>query len=142
MRLLVVGFSVQGWRVQDVYDALSAGRFHSAAHYDNVFRTIFGAKPHNAKGVGAQWQSIEQFRTIRNAYVHGTRGSSPLRLEAGVHLLREAVLHPSWLSTLPVRAEAGTLPLGDPYRRLHPRRTGARSATELRSLIAEARPRR
>jgi len=140
VRLLVVGLSLQGWRVQDVYAALSAGRFHHVAHYDNIFRTTFGAKPHNAKGVGAQWQSIEQFRAIRNAYVHGTRGSSPLRLEAGVHLLRDAVMDPSWLSNLPVRTGTETVRLGDPCRRLTSRRMGARSIFELRSLIADARP--
>ena len=142
MRLLVVALSMQGWQVKDVYAALSAEKFHSAEHYNNLFRATFGAKPDNVKGVGHRWQQIEAYRKDRNAFVHGTRGGSPLRLEAGVHLLRESVLDPQWLADLRLSTPDGRAALGDVYRRVPIRRGRARSVAELRQLVAESKPRR
>lgn len=142
IRLLVVAWCMQGWQVKDVYSALSEERFHSSAHYDNVFRATFGSKPQSAKGVGQRWTQLETFRATRNAFVHGTRGGSPLRLEAGIHLMRESVLDPQWLSGLPVSTFDGREPLGDVYRRLPSRRNERRSLGEIRQTIRSARPRR
>lgn len=142
IRLLVVALRMQGWQVKDVYDALSSERFHSTVHYDNLFRSIFGSKPQSAKGVGQRWSQLEAFRATRNAFVHGTRGGSPLRLEAGVHLLRDSVLDPGWLAILPVRTSNGREPVGDVYRRLPSQHGRARSVTELRQLVRDSHPRR
>lgn len=142
IRLLVVALCMQGWKVKDVYAALSEERFHSAAHYDNLFRSIFGSKPHNAKGIGQRWQQLETFRATRNAFVHGTRGSAPLRLEAGVHLLHDSVLDPGWLAAVPVRTPDGFAALGDVYRRLPGRSAQARSKNELRQIVRDSHPKR
>lgn len=137
IRLLVVALCMQGWRVKDVYAALSAERFHSTPHYDRLFRFVFGSRPQNAKGVGQRWQQLEGFLATRNAYVHGTRGGSPLRLEAGVHLLRESVLDPEWLAYLPVITPDGRTHLGDVYRHLSSRHRRPRSVSELRQAIGD-----
>lgn len=107
IRLLVVAQCMQGWRVKDVHAALSDERFDSTKHYDNLCRSLFGGKRQSAKGVGQRWQQLETFLATRNAFFPGTRGCSPLKLEAGVHLLRESVLDPHWLVALKVGAPNG-----------------------------------
>ena len=92
MRLLVVGLAKCGWRVSDVYDVLSASRLHTQEDYRALFAEVFGASPESTRGVGAQWRAIEDFRGVRNRYVHGTRGSAPAKLEAGTHLITGRVL--------------------------------------------------
>lgn len=54
---------------------------------------------------------------MRNRYVHAVRGSAPLRLEAGTHLITERVLDPLWLATMQVLVEGSkrdwVIPIGD-----------------------------
>lgn len=140
IRLLVVALCMQGWQVKDVYDPLPSERFHTHPHYDHLFRTTFGAKPQNACDVGQRWQQLESFRKTRNAYVHGTRGGSPLKLESGVHLLREATLDPSWLSSLSLAAPKGKQPLGDIYRPKSLRRSSGPLRADLQRLLGSTRP--
>lgn len=142
VRVLVVGLAMHGWKVQDIYDAVSTERVHTVEHVRGVFRTLFGAFPENTKGVSKTWQHIEQFREVRNRYVHGARGAAPLRLEAGTHLITEHVLDTAWLHGMPFALEGQRTTLGDPYRRLSSSRTGGRSLSSLRNLLRDARPRR
>ena len=85
---------------------------------------------------------METFRAMRNAFVHGTRGGSPLKLEAGVHLLRESVLDPQWLAALNVGTPGGPTHLGDVYRRLPSQRSRVRPIGELRKMVKVSRPQR
>ena len=142
IRLLVVALCMSGWQVKDIYAALSAERFHSSPHYDNLFRVVFGARPQNSSGISGRWQQIESFRRDRNAFVHGTRGGPPLRLEAGVHLLQDSVINPEWLAHLRLKTDVECRTLGDVYRRLPTQRGRPRSSTELRQLVLDAKPRR
>lgn len=142
IRLLVVGLAMQGWKVQDIYEALSSEQVHTRDHARRMFRSVFGTFPESTRSIGDTWDQIEQFRQVRNRYVHGTRGAAPLRLEAGTHLITEHVLDTTWLRGLPVRTDTGQVSLGDPYRRLASSRTGHRSSASLADLIRDARPRR
>jgi hypothetical protein len=142
IRVLVVGLAMQGWKVQDIYDVLSEDKVHALDHVRGLFKEVFGAFPESAKGVGQTWKQIEEFREVRNRYVHGTRGAAPLRLEAGTHLITEHVLDPSWLSSLPVIVDGERTHLGDPYRRLPRTRARYRSKASLKELVERARRRR
>lgn len=137
IRLAVVGLHMQGWKVADIYDGLSAARVHSNENYLRLFRTIYGSNPQNTKGIGSQWKTIEEFRTIRNRYAHGTGGAAPMKLEAGTHLITDSVLDTDWLSRVPITTENGRVSLGDPYRRLVTTRSRHRSHTSLKALLKE-----
>lgn len=142
IRLLVVALAMQQWRVQDINDVLSSEQVHTREHVRRIFRSVSGAFPESTKGIGTTWDQIEQFREVRNRYVHGTRGAAPLRLEAGVHLITEHVLDTRWLESVPVRRDSGRTSLGDPYRRLPSSRSGYRSRSSLSELVRDARPKR
>lgn len=138
IRILVVALTQQGWKVQDVYDELSSSRLHTLEHYRTLFKSIFGTYPESTRGVGATWCSIEEFRDVRNRYVHGTRGAAPLRLEAGTHLITGHVLDPSWLERLALDVDGDRVNLGAPYRRLTSTRRMTRSKRALRELLSQA----
>ena len=139
IRVLVVGLSMQGWKVQDIYDVLSQDKVHAVDHVRGLFKAVFNSYPENARGVGQDWCLIEDFRDVRNRYVHGARGAAPLRLEAGTHLITQRVLDPSWLAPLTVVVDGERTRLGDPYRRLPSKRWRYRSRASLRELIDVAR---
>jgi hypothetical protein len=141
MRLLVVGLAKRGWRVSDVSDVLSASRLHTQEDYRSLFAEVFGASPESTRGVGAQWRAIEDFRGVRNRYVHGTRGSAPAKLEAGTHLITGRVLDPSWLSGLAVSADGEPVKIGDPFRRLPSSQSSYESRTALTELVGLGRRR-
>lgn len=142
IRVLVVGLAMQGWKVQDIYSAVSTERVHTVDHVRGVFRAVFGSFPENTNGVSKTWQHIEQFREVRNRYVHGAKGAAPLRLEAGTHLITEHVLDTTWLHGIPITLEGQRTTIGDPYRRLTSSPTGHRSSSSLRTFLRDSRPRR
>lgn len=141
-RTLVVGLAMQGWKVQDIYDALAAESVHTREHVRGVFRSVFGSFPDNTKGISQTWQHIEQFREVRNRYVHGARGAAPLRLEAGTHLITEHVLDTTWLHDVRIVVDGQRTVLGDPYRRLPSTRARYNSPSSLKTLLRDSRPRR
>lgn len=142
IRVLVVGLAMQGWRVADIYDVLSDERVHSVAHLRGLFREVFGSYPEGARGIAPTWKAVEEFRDLRNRYVHGTRGAAPMKLEAGTHLIVGCVRDPSWISVLSVSIDGVKTPLGDPYRRLPSFRGAYRSKSSLKELVTRARARR
>ena len=138
VRLVVVGLNMQGWQVSDVYAGLTDGRVHTNQNYLALFRTIYGRNPHNVSGVGDTWRQIEEFREVRNRYVHGTRGAAPAKLEAATLMITERVLDPSWLRGTPIKTEEGMSKLGDPYRRLVASRARHRSKASLKEMLVNA----
>lgn len=142
IRILVVGLATKGWRVQDVYDVLSAQRVHDHRHVRHIFKQLFGSFPESTPGLGEAWRGIEAFRGVRNRYVHGTRGADPLRLESATRSITERVFDTAWLEDLSVRVDGEKRQLGDPYRRMIGRRAGHKSKDSLTDLIREARPSR
>lgn len=142
IRILVVGLAMRGWKVQDVYEVLSEDKVHTHAHIRGLLKEVFGSYPENIKGIGYRWEQIEEFRTVRNRYVHGTRGAAPLRLEAGTHMITDHVLDPTWLAPLPVLVDGVQKRLGDPYRRLPSLRPRFQSKASLKELVERAKPRR
>lgn len=142
IRVLVVGLAMQGWKVQDIYDVLTEDKVHALSHVRGLFKEVFGDYPENARGVGRIWEQIEDYRDVRNRYVHGTRGSAPLKLEAGTYLITEHVLDPSWLTDLPVVVDGERTRLGSPYRRLPATRRRYRTKSSLKELVERARQRR
>lgn len=139
VRLMVVGLTMQGWQVQDIYEVLSAEQVHTRDHVRGILYSLFGSFPENTKGIGTTWAQIEQFREVRNRFVHGTRSAAPLRLEAGTHLITDHVLNTEWLHNASIRIDGSRIALGDPYRRLTGRRNGLRGKASLISLIRETK---
>jgi hypothetical protein len=138
VRLLSVGFAKMGWRVGVAYEALADSAVRTGKQYDKVFKEVFGTRPGSTSGVSETWRELEQYREIRNRYVHGMGGTSPKVLANGTLLITSQVSDVDWLSRLAVESPEGKVLIGDPYAPQHGGNRRRRSRSELDRLLRSA----
>ncbi|MEI6374674.1 MAG: hypothetical protein WCP26_12910 [Actinomycetes bacterium] len=140
IRTVCVGLARMGFQVQHVYDVLSEEKVHALDDYRRLFKSVFGSFPESAKGVGKQWQELEDLRDTRHKIVHGMGSDKPDRLERGTRLLAGAAMNPDWLAPLSVVRDDVRVPIGSPFAAM--RSPGRRPKYELREMVVASRPTR
>ncbi len=135
VRVVVVALALPGFPVKDVHSALSDRRVHTLRHSRGLFQSVVGTYTESAKVVRRIWAQLKEFRKVPNRYAHGPRGAAPLGLESGAHLVIEDFLDSLLPDDFAVEGASLAVCLGEPFRRMRPRREGCRGEKGLRGLV-------
>ena len=96
IRVLVVGLAAQGYSVSESKRHLKERQVWKGENRKAVFEEIFGSKPANIKHVGRYFNKLGKFKSLRDAYIHGSARVAPDRIESAARDIIEVIESLDW----------------------------------------------